>query len=130
MMATINELINSLPPKLVYCGEVFNLNWSVSQHDRRCVQLCYRNVYDDVLSIENDYFFVEAERHYSAFTMLQLILFYAEDTLAYIYYQDQEAYHRILDNIYANSIALQDYCTVNPKTYELMTGGNYSTVIV
>lgn len=128
-MATTTELINSLPPRLVYYGEVYNLNWSVSRYDRRCLQVCYRNAYDEVLYVGEDYFFVESEKHNAVYLMLRLILSYAEHILAHVYYEDQYLYERLLDNIYNNGILLQQYCSENQINCEMMNN-NYSTIVM
>lgn len=129
-MATIRELTQSLPPQIVYCGVVYHLNWSFTQYDRRCVQMCYRNEYDEILAIDEDFFFAECERHYATYIMLQLLLYYAEVLLSYIYYQNRDAYIRTVQSMYANSLTLQEYCTVNSNTSDSYYGNGQTTVIL
>ena len=130
MVATNSELMNSLPSKVVWYGDEYYLNWSISQYDRRCIQICYRNAYDAVLEVNSDFFYVECERHMATFRMLQLISYYAEEVLGYIYYQNQHAYYNVLKSLNTNTYALQNYCMENHDRLSAVGQRGYSSVIV
>lgn len=116
-MATVNELIRSLPSRVFYLGESYTLAWRVSPMDSRCLKICYQSDYDEVLSIYNDYFYVETEKHYAVYTILQMLLQHAPDILGHIWYQDQNVYNTVVNKMYDNSLVLYDYCVVNsPET--------------
>lgn len=120
-MSSTNELICSLPPYLVYLGQKYYLSWNVSKYDTRCVVLNYKNAYNEVLSIGNDYFYVETEKHYAVFTMLQCILYHAPHVLKHVLRNSPEIYNTIVEKMYGNSLILQKYCSVNPPEFKEIT---------
>lgn len=113
-MATNTQLMHSLPQVLYYLGEPYYLLWQASQLDSRCVVIGYvDSTNSHYLSIGSDYFYVETERHYATFTMLQVILYHAQTVLEEVWFQNPNMYNKLVDGMYNNSVILQNYCNIH-----------------
>lgn len=116
-MATTNELIRSLPTRVYYLGEPYTLLWSTSLVDGRCLKLQYVSDYDEVLCVDESCFYIETERHYATYAILQMLLQHAPDVLGYVWYENQHTYNTIINKMYDNALVLYNYCTQNtPRT--------------
>lgn len=124
-MATNTQLMRSLPQTLYYLGEPYHLSWQSSQLDTRCVVIGYVDSDNTkYLSIGSDYFYVETEKHYATYTMLQVILFHAQTVLEEVWFQNNHTYNRLVDSMYNNSLVLHNYCSTNSSQ---LNSTGYST---
>lgn len=121
-MPTTVNLMRSLPLKLTYWGVVYELRWQTTQHNK-CVRVCYISSDNNYLQVKDVIFYVEAERHYATYSMLQIILNFIPMILEDVMYEDINRYNTTVSVMYDNMVRLHKYCT----TYQLQNYG-YGTL--
>ena len=107
-MPTTVNLMRSLPLKLTYWGVVYELRWQTTQHNK-CVRVCYISSDNTYLQVKDVIFYVEAERHYATYSMLQIILNFIPMILEDVMYEDINRYNTMVSVMYDNMVRLQNY---------------------
>lgn len=105
---TTMEIMQALPSELTLWGEFYTLRWQPTTH-YKYVTISYENERAEVLEIDELWFYVETEKHYAAYVVIQMILNNADIVLSHLWHRNQRTYNEYIKELCTKRNQLQEY---------------------